>query len=347
MNVGCDSTHAVQRAPRGCTLNDPKMMSYEHVDDLASLVRQLSDDSCTPGWIRRAKPLLWSRAQSEFTPAHWSYAKLRPALLAACRLIDTEQAERRNLVLRNPVPGNDFATTRTLVGAYQAILPGEHARSHRHAPHALRVILEARGAYSVVNGVRHPMETGDIVLTPGQHWHGHGHDGSEPALWFDCLDVPLVHLLEPMRFEDHPEGWAPVEHRAETSPMRIRHADVQEQLLRVRAAGGASPYFGLTADFSSTLMPTIGIQAHEWPTGWRNRPYSHHANSIQVVLAGTGTSRIGSHEFEWGFGDVLALPLGAAIQHEVHETACVVTLSDEPVMRFCGYYHLSDLQEAP
>ena len=49
------------------------------------------------------------------------------------------------------------------------------------------------------------MESGDIVLTPGWHWHGHGHDGQEQAYWFDGLDVPLTHLLEPMFFEDHPD----------------------------------------------------------------------------------------------------------------------------------------------
>lgn len=315
-------------------------MSYERLADLPGLVDALDRDHCTPGWVRRARPLLWNPAQSQFVPAHWSWRTLRPALLAACRLIGTEQAERRNLILRNPLAGNEFATTRTLVGAYQAILPGEHARTHRHAPHALRVILEARGAYSVVEGVRHPMETGDIVLTPGQLWHGHGHDGAEPALWFDCLDVPLVHLLEPMRFEDHPEGWAPITREVQESGMRIRWSTVREQLERARAAPDPSPWFGATADFSSPRLPTIAIRAHGWPAGWRNTPYRHHANTLQVVLAGAGTSRIGEREFEWGFGDVLALPLGAAVRHQVHEDAVVVCLSDEPVMRLCGYYQL-------
>jgi gentisate 1,2-dioxygenase len=53
------------------------------------------------------------------------------------------------------------------------------------------VIIEARGAYSTVDGEKTPMETGDVVLTPGWCWHEHGHDGDEPAYWFDGLDVPL------------------------------------------------------------------------------------------------------------------------------------------------------------
>ena len=315
-------------------------MSYEHLADLNGLVERLALDHCAPGWVRRPQPLLWNAAGSAFVPAHWSYGQLRPALLAACRLIGTEQAERRNLILRNPHPGNDFATTRTLVGAYQAILPGEHARTHRHAPHALRVILEARGAYSVVDGVKHPMETGDIVLTPGMHWHGHGHDGSEPALWFDALDVPLVHLLEPMRFEEHPQGWAPVERTVEDSPMRIRAAVVRDRLASARAQGPGDPHFGTTVDFTSPRMPTIAIRAHAWPRGWAHVPYRHHANALHVVLAGRGTTQVGGRAFSWTFGDVLALPLGAEVRHDVQEDAIVVSLSDEPLMRWCGYYHL-------
>lgn len=317
-------------------------MSYEQVRDLPTLVEQLSMDGCTPGWIRRERPLLWHRPSSRFQPAHWSFARLRPALLAACRLIGTDQAERRNLVLRNPAPGVDFATTNTLVGAYQAILPGEHARSHRHAPHALRVILEAEGAYSVVNGVRHPMETGDIVLTPGNHWHGHGHDGSAPALWFDCLDVPLVHLLEPMRFDEHPAGDEPVRQRIEQSPLRLRAADIRERLAQVRAAGAADRHFGHTVDLSTSALPTIAIRVHGWEAGWRNTAYTHAANTLLVVLAGSGRSEIGGRRFEWARGDVLALPLGASIRHLAHDDATVVSLCDDPVMRACGYYRLEE-----
>ena len=87
-------------------------------------------------------------------------------------------AERRNLVMRNPAPNPGFETSRTLVAAYQMILPGEHAPSHRHSSHALRVIIDGKGSYSIVDGDKTPMETGDVVLTPGWCWHGHGHDGT-------------------------------------------------------------------------------------------------------------------------------------------------------------------------
>ena len=74
-------------------------------------------------------------------------------------------------------PAGDYATSRTIVAAYQMIMPGEKARSHRHTPNALRLIIDAEpGAYTIVNGERLSMMPGDVVLTPNWCWHGHGND---------------------------------------------------------------------------------------------------------------------------------------------------------------------------
>lgn len=314
---------------------------YDAIRDVGELVRAIDAQNCTPGWVPRKQPLFWPSPRSHFVPVHWRYSEIRPALLAAGRVIGTDLAERRNFVLRNPIEGNDFATTRTLVGAYQSILPGEKARSHRHSAHALRVILESRGSYSVVNGKQHPMETGDIVLTPGGHWHGHGHEGSEQAFWFDCLDLPLVHLLEPMKAQDHPEHWEANAERVEQSPMRIEWSQIQQLLA---AADPGTSFFGKTIDVTSALMPTITIKVHEWKAGWRGMPFRRNANAIHVVLRGSGGSAIGDQHFDWAFGDVFVAPLGVRVVHEANEDAVVVALTDEGVMRFCGYY---DLQACP
>lgn len=314
-------------------------------DDVASvddLIARIGQQNCVPGWIRHERPLMWPRPRSAFVPAHWPYARIRPALVAAGRVIGTDQAERRNFILRNPIAGNDFATTRTLVGAYQSILPGERARSHRHSPHALRVILESQGSYSVVDGRRHPMETGDIVLTPGGSWHGHGHDGSAQAYWFDCLDIPLVHLLEPMSAEEHPQGWeAQVTHEPR-SPMRFAWADTQAALDEQARAGGPpqAGLLGTSIELPAPGMPTIGIHVHRLAAGWTGPAYRHNASSIFVVLQGRGTSRIGESAFDWDFGDVMAAPMGLALQHAAREPATLVELTDAKLMRHCGYYRL-------
>jgi len=306
---------------------------------LDTLLATLEARSMTPGWIKRPRPLLWPEMRSEFAPAHWRYAEAKAALHAAGKLIGTDLAERRNFIMRNPIPGNDFATLRTLVCAYQSILPGEKARSHRHSSHALRVILESRGSYSIVNGDKHPMESGDIVLTPGWCWHGHGHDGGEQAYWFDGLDVPLTHLLEPMFFEDHPQGFEPVKRVAEDSPMRFPWAQTRSALARA----GGDEHFGKTIELPAPGMSTITIKAHAWPAGWRNRPYRRSANTILLVMQGSGRSLIGGQTFEWNFGDTIAVPAWLRVEHEALSESVVFSMSDEDLMRWSSYYHLEAL----
>jgi gentisate 1,2-dioxygenase len=78
----------------------------------------------------------------------------------------------------------------------QLLLPGEWAPSHRHTPNAVRMIVEGEGAYTTVNGEKCPMSRGDLILTPTGLWHEHGHDGTEPVVWLDVLDLPLVYYME-------------------------------------------------------------------------------------------------------------------------------------------------------
>jgi gentisate 1,2-dioxygenase len=311
---------------------------YAGLGRIEQLVDAIATQNCTPGWIPRKRPIVWAEPRSQMQPVHWDYGRIRPALTAAGRLIGTDLAERRNFVLRNPVEGNEFATTQTLVGAYQTILPGEKARSHRHSPHALRVILEAQGAYSIVDGQKHPMNTGDIVLTPGGCWHGHGHDGKEQAYWFDCLDIPLVHLLEPMSQEEHPQQWEANAVEVSESPYLLPWAETLRKLQALQGEGDA--HFGRQIDLSSPAMPTITIKVHDWKAGWANRAYRHTANTIYVVLRGQGHSEIGGSSFDWGFGDVMAAPLWSRQSHSASEDAVVVALTDEGLMKHARYYRL-------
>src|SRR6266850_2645684 len=313
-------------------------MRLDDLQSLGELVNAIGERNMTPGWIRRQKPILFAEMRSEFVPAHWSYQEAKAGMKSAGRLIGTDLAERRNFVLRNPVPGNDYATLRTLVCAYQSILPGEQARTHRHAPHALRVILESRGSYSVVDGHKHPMETGDIVLTPGWSWHGHGHDGSAQAYWFDGLDVPLTHLLEPMFFEEHPDGFEKVKRVTEHSPMRFAFADTLARLQHAEP----DEHFGPTIAIPAPTMPTLTLRVHAWPAGWRNRRYRRAANTIYVVMRGQGRSTIGDKAFDWEFGDAMAAPAWSWIEHRASDDSIVFSMSDEELMRWTRYYRLED-----
>ena len=50
----------------------------------------------------RPTPSLWAEPKKSFQPYRWSYAQAKGALDAAGRLINTELAERRNLIMQNP-----------------------------------------------------------------------------------------------------------------------------------------------------------------------------------------------------------------------------------------------------
>src|ERR1700691_1658909 len=125
--------------------------------ELAVLHDELRSRQFEPGWNRAGPPPMWSSPRTPFTQAQWRYADARQALMRAEHLVDLEFAEERNL----------YPPSRALVLAYQLVLPGERARTHRHTPHAGRLVLEAdEGAYTVVNGVQVPMLPGDVLLTP-------------------------------------------------------------------------------------------------------------------------------------------------------------------------------------
>jgi gentisate 1,2-dioxygenase len=255
---------------------------------------------------------------------------------AAGRLIDVSLAERRNLVMRNPAPGANFETTRTLVCAYQMILPGEQAPSHRHASHALRVIIDGKGSFSTVNGEKMPMETGDVVLTPGWCWHGHGHDGSEPAYWFDGLDVPLTHLLEPMFYQEHPDKHAKIERVVTDSPFRFTRVAIARGL--DEAKSDPEGFHGPRITLASHDMPPMALTMERLAAGTKTRRHRSTANSIFLVTEGTGESTIGDRRFAWQQGDTFVAPSWTRIEHRAGADAMLFTLTDEPLLRFCNYY---------
>ena len=130
-------------------------------------------------------------------PICWPYQELRPLLLQAGDLTPMEKAERRVLVLANPGHGlENMKASATIYLGMQLLLPGEWAPAHRHTPNAVRMIVEGEGAYTTVEGEKCLMSRGDLILTPTGLWHEHGHDGEEPVVWLDVLDLPLVYFME-------------------------------------------------------------------------------------------------------------------------------------------------------
>lgn len=287
-----------------------------------------------PGWaIGRATP---SSAPSTFGPVHWRYEECKAALDAANRLVDVKQAERRNFALRNPFEGNVAATARTLACAYQSILPGESAPSHRHAAHAFRLIIEGHGSYSVVNGEKHPMETGDVVLTPGNLWHGHGHDGSGPAYWLDGLDAPLARYAGAMYFNEHPDGFEKNIRPVASSPFLFRRAEIARRLDSAKA--DSQGFHGPKTVFETPSMPTVGLSMERLEAGQHTRRQRSTPSRVFCVVEGTGASVVDDKIFNWAPGDVFVVPNWTRYEHRADRDSMLFCFSDEPLIRFAGYW---------
>jgi gentisate 1,2-dioxygenase len=298
-----------------------------------------------PGW-NKPTPSLWAAPRKTLLPAHWSYEQARGALDAAGRLINTALAERRNLILVNPAEGNTYGTTRTLVAAYQMIMPGEWARVHRHAPNALRLILDAEpGTYTEVDGVKIAMEPGDVLLTPNWSTHGHGNNSKACAYWLDFLDAPLVQLLEPMFFEPcEEEGHAAFESEPAVPTTDSHHVFTLKDTLDRLDAAPADPSgpFGTQVEFGAPALDTTALYMMQLAPGRRTATHRSTANNIFAVVRGSGTTTIDGERFAWTRGDVMAAPAWRSHFHEAADDAILLRVTDEPVMKRLGFYRVED-----
>jgi gentisate 1,2-dioxygenase len=307
------------------------------VETLDDLYREAGRLDMRAGWVKYPNaPAMTSSPRSRFVPMHWRYSDAKPALDVAGRLMDTSQAERRNLILSNSTCVGGLDALRTLMCAYQLILPGEVARAHRHTAHALRVILDAQGSFSIVNGKKHLMETGDVVLTPGGHWHEHGHDGAEPAYWIDILDVPLTCLFETWRFEPHPAHFQEKVEWAEASPFLFSAASIAARLEKAEA--DPHGFYGPRIALEAPMMPTLGLSVERLAAGSATRGYTSNANHLFCVMRGSGVSTVEGETYRWNRGDIIAAPAWNRIAHRADSDAQIFTCSDEPMLRFANYY---------
>jgi len=282
--------------------------------------------SFSPGWAR-PEPSMWAAPKPKFRPAVWRFAAAKAALDQSGALVPAEQTERRNLIMVNPIEGNTYATTRHLVAAYQCVLPGETARTHRHSAAALRLVLEAKpGTYTVVDGARVDMTAGDVVLTPSWSWHGHVNEADRTSYWIDFLDIPFVQLSEAMFFEPHPSGGLEPIKRNGPTPLRIPSGE---------ALGGGRD--AKTVEIAKGVMPTIGLHLIRQPKGGRVEMEKTTVNNIYAVVSGKAriTAEGGTSE-TLGPGDVIAVPCWHAHSIEAPEDTVVFRVCDEPLLAKLG-----------
>ncbi|HXH82114.1 MAG TPA: cupin domain-containing protein [Candidatus Tectomicrobia bacterium] len=320
--------------------------------------------SLAPLWTA-LHALLPPERRTSAAPHRWRWRDVRPRLLEAARLVPIEQAERRVLVLANPGLDGAYAVTSTLYAGLQIILPGEAAPSHRHTPAALRFVVEGRGAYTTVEGVRCAMEPGDLIITPPMRWHDHGHDGTEPVVWLDGLDIPLVRAFDaswasPMRPAAPPavdtDPSSDEFTAAGVTPRRSRYPDtgypqvrwpwrtVRPALERLAASHPSEPAVLRYVNPRTGGPPllTMGAEAQWLRPGERTPRERRTASAVYHVIEGRGRTLVGDAWLDWEAGDTLVAPPWHWVAHENVDAgapACLFRFDDEPAVRALGLWH--------
>jgi len=274
------------------------------------------------------------------TPHLWPWNELDPLMDAAVDAVDTEDAERRVLVLENPAYQGTHrrGIGLNMVVNLQILMPGETARPHRHTFNALRFVIEGDGgAVTIVNGEPCAMFPGDFLLTPGWCWHEHSQDGEGRAVWLDALDVPLHSHFETGIFEPGPSNDIPPQARA--------HAYAAGGLMPV-TAGAYKPYSPIfkyplenvtralsdmtaSADGSKRIrytnpvtgaaaMPGLDCYMLAPSNNIETRPYRTNANMVCLAVEGEGVTQAGETTINWHKNDIFSLPRNHWIIHRAN-----------------------------
>jgi len=282
--------------------------------------------------------------------ALWRYDEMRPFIAEAGRLITAEEAERRVLILENPgLPGMS-RTTQSLYAGLQLILPGEIAHSHRHAASALRFVLEGTGAYTSVDGERVMMRPGDFILTPFWSFHDHGNPGSEPVVWLDGLDIPIVNMFDTSFFEKHEEHEEHLIHEGHEAaapagrhPMLKVKFPYEETRASLEKLPHSDPRHGrklqyLNPTTGRSPLPTIGAYLQLLRKGFSGKPYRATDATVFCVAEGHGTSTVGEKTFSWGPRDIFVAPSWHQVSHRAGEDAVLFSFSDRPAQQSLGIW---------
>ncbi len=158
--------------------------------------------------------------------------------------------------------------------------------------------------------------------------------------WLDCLDAPLVHLLEPMFFEPHPEIREPVRSTPAGSPFILRWQDVRADLERVEPDPDGR--FGRRVELGGPALSSIALYMQRHAAGETTRAHRTTANQIVCVAEGRGSSTIDGERFGWSRGDVLAVPAWRPVAHRADEDAVLFVITDEPVLNALGWLRIAD-----
>ncbi|MFQ5745140.1 MAG: gentisate 1,2-dioxygenase [Acidobacteriota bacterium] len=338
------------------TIDPDRKAFYEAIDPL----------NMAPLW-EAFHDLITPEPSTPCVPFLWAYDRVRPYLMESGQLISAEEAERRVLILENPALRGHSSVTHTLYAGLQLVLPREVAPCHRHSQSALRLIIEGSGAHTSVDGERIFMEKGDFIITGAWSWHDHANESSEPVVWLDGLDIPLVKFfdasfIERYSDETHPElrppgdnsarygvNMKPVGYEAEgrRSPLfSYPYARSREALERMRRLEEWDPHHGLKMEFinpadGGPAMPTISTFIQLFPKSFSTEPYRSTDSAVYTVIEGSGETVIGGAHFSWKPRDVFVVPSWYPHHHHADEESVLFSYSDRVVQQKLGLWRES------
>jgi gentisate 1,2-dioxygenase len=337
------------------------MEQPKEIQDLNNLLRMR--------WISGLWNLDHSERQSDpktRVKAHlWKWHEVYDSLLQAQEKISVSRGsvERRVIRLVNPGMPETEMTSHTMLLSFQLIQPGEVAPAHRHTMAAIRFILQGKGAYTNVDGQKMVMQDGDLILTPQWSWHEHAHEGDEPMVWIDGLDVPLIQSLQVISFQPYAQGRLPVTEGIDpgayygmtrpveesSSPwmpfLHYRWSDTYASLQRL-ARGSGNPYDGVALEYinpatNGPTLPTLSCRIQMLRPGELTRTHRHNTTSIYHAFRGHGTTIIDGQPFHWQKGDTFIVPLWCWHEHanrSSSEEAILFSMHDTPVLKAFGLY---------
>jgi gentisate 1,2-dioxygenase len=334
--------------------------------DVDNLYEDMATADLQPLWTQTG---LLPGTPNRLTPHIWRWKTLRDLAERSGDLVGIDRGgDRRVLSLTHPDLGGLPFATHTLWAAVQFLGAGELAPAHRHTPAALRFVLEGSGVWTLVNGDPIHMAPGDLVLTPSWSWHEHHNPGTEPMIWFDGLDLPLVRTLDAVFFEQGgeelsryqpmlasqsealysgagllPTSGEPAVIHDPASPrssrlLAYRWKDTDAALTRQITSTGQRQASVRYADPATgrDIMPTLRAEMHRMLAGHRTPTTRTAGSGIWVVYRGSGATVIGGRRFRWTAGDMFVTPSWAPVDHEADADADLFHLSDGAVLDALG-----------
>jgi gentisate 1,2-dioxygenase len=209
------------------------------------------------------------------------------------------------------------------------------------------------------------MHPGDFIITPSWTWHDHGNPGSEPVVWMDGLDIPMLAFFDAGFAENYPEEVQPVT-RAEgdsmarygsnlvpldpvapfgrTSPIfSYPYARSREALAALAKNGDPDPCHGWKMQFVNPLtggyaMPTIGSFIQLLPAGFATGRYRSTDGTVFSVVEGRGKVRIADESFDFEPRDTFVVPSWHAASIEAREECVLFSYSDRPAQVALGLW---------